>query len=284
MERRDDGARDRFEPEGSQFSTAETRIIRWVSLGLAVLAVLLFEWTSDPAAAAMVLGLKLGLQHCLTAAWLVARDPNRTRGLVGGLWYLSMALFRVAVFALGLAMLVAVGLIAAEALAVSRELEALLLKSMGRIGVLAPVGGVLGAALGWVAVACSRALGVRIWLGPEVESARASGTWPPSRAQAGAGENRGRYPLLGMLIVTMIIALFTPIWGFLVSAPTAGPGPMSTAGAILLLFVMIPIQLIVTVGGAVLTLTAGERIARRVLAQSVAECWPETDRFSSDKS
>jgi hypothetical protein len=242
-----------YESSGSRWR----RLLSWSAL--VSLAVLLYELTSQPAVAAVVLCARFGWQDLLTAVWLRRTDPKRIRGRVCFWFYFASAIGKIAAAtAVMMTMMVLVwqppkGPQKApdppEFIAVALE-------------------GLAGVVLSMMATAWALFLAwwneVTIWISSDVHRARRRNAWPPWII--GGKWRAGR--VSGFLVAQLFIALF-PIFLF-----------VWVEFLILIIRLNLPGWVVISLGlgamcGSVIGfLLVWGAIFRRLIASNPYQCWP----------
>jgi hypothetical protein len=239
----------------------------WLVPGL--LALIVFELTTDPALTVAVGCLKFGWDALATARWLKRTDPDRARGRICARFYAAWALWRVSLVAVAMMFVLVILLSIVEG------------KRPPNAGPVPPPPGFMGACLtamsgfllsAWMsnlAVVTAWRRGVRVWVGPEAGRARKGALWPPSLATtARARPNRAGAVVLSALLTDLtVLGLFALIVGLnRAPAPQAGQGAPD-AVVLILIFAGILVPPF-----AVLALR--DSIRRRLIADSPFQCWP----------
>jgi hypothetical protein len=213
---------------------------------------LLYEATAQPGLAAFVVCAKFGWPDLRAARWLLRVDPDRRRGQTCFWFYLAFGLWKVAVMATALMLLLLF-------------LGTLFPRMPRRAGGWSPVlGGVLAAAgLGfglsflatYAALASALRNRVKVWLGPAAHRARTGRFWPPAHGVT----NAAPFVTVTTLIITLWVVLLT-LLGLVIAW---GPG-------VLLSFVLL---LGLFVGAFPAFLVIFRALDHRVFARSPGECW-----------
>lgn len=246
---------------------------RWANtavwLALVAGGVLIFELTANAALGAVVACAKFGWNDLLTARWLRRIDPNRRRGRVCFLVYVSSGLWKVAVAGTGL--LFGLALVTAFTRAGPRQAVP---NSVLNLSIGAGLCMVFG--FGLSAVTMLPALGLawwrrlKLWLDPAVHRARKENVWP-SFYPSGVRQNRIQYPVMTSLIwMHMFVCI-----GALVSLSGRAPFQRGNTPAPFLVFVAFVFL------GPVSFLVFRDYLNKRLFAGTPAECWgtqvPEED-------
>jgi hypothetical protein len=242
----------------------------WLIPGL--LALVIFELTSDPALTVVVGCLKFGWDALATARWLRRTDPDRMRGRICARFYAAWALWRVSLVAVAMMFLLVI---------VVSVIEGQRKPNGGPVG---PPAGFMGACLtamfgfllsAWIsnlAVVTAWRRGIRVWLGPEANRARRIGIWPPTMATGDRfGENRAHAIVLSALVTDMVVVGMIALLVALAQAPRRPGGPDVPP------VVVITLVMAVSIAPPVLILTLRDSIRARVIATSPFECWPEDE-------
>lgn len=228
----------------------------WLVRGaIVLLALLLFELTTNAAVATAASCLELGRTDFATALWVRRTDPDRRRGRFNALCYLAWAFCRVGLMAIGVIfVLVIVTMILDNGPGPKQPPP----HAAGAF-VMMLVAFSCGAGLSFFVCLSALVTGRKIWLGPEPRRARRQGVWPPSVvASTIPGTN-----LAKILFHLAWAFLFVPINIFATFISLLDP---KRADPMLLLGV-----LFANLVAIVVVVTALER---RILARAPWECWP----------
>ncbi len=243
---------------------ARRRGLAWLVMALVVL--LIFELTADPALAVAVGCLKFGWDGLATARWLRRTDPDRRRGRVVARFYEAAAFWHVAGVATAMSFLVAtlLGPLLAGRRALNRELFGAFL--------VAVIAFVLSGLLSLSAVSTAWRSRVKVWLGPEARWARHRGEWPPSLFDSGRSRFNGviLIVLVALLSVAIPAGLVTMFAAMVAVGRCLGPRPPLLP--LMLAGVGVPILVLYLVGRTFLAARAA--LLGRIGAESPGECWP----------
>ncbi|MBI3863395.1 MAG: hypothetical protein HY290_16010 [Planctomycetia bacterium] len=244
---------------------------------MGVLAWLVFEVTAQPGIATTVFCCKFGWDDVVTAQWLRQRDTSRDRGIVCSWFCLALAIGKTIAIAAIVTLIICVvtsiwlKLSAPKGWMDQQGLDQVkkLLGWMCIPWLMTPA-----AALLVIAGTVSAILrGIRVWIDPEVTTARRAHAWPPScvaaylarraaeprplsRSQALDNLENHAYAVIVMLgAISAIVTIAGTTWCIL-----DGLG-FAAASAVLVVFVpgLVPAFLI-----------------PRIIAFSPEECWPES--------
>jgi hypothetical protein len=230
--------------------------LSWTTL--IILGWVLYELTSQPALGAGVACAKFGWSDLRAAFWLRRVDPDRQRGTVCFWWYVTFALWKVAVMAVLAAFVISF---------ISAACDGPPNPAMPRkpvSPVLHGIAGAMGVGFGlsllssYVAMWIALRKGISVWLGSAPHRARTERYWPPCEGKV----NFAFYvtfttlilsiPLISGLVVGAILLLDAP-----------RPGPWGA-------FAVLTLTLF-TIGALIVAFPA---VTRRVVAQTPQECWP----------
>lgn len=238
-------------------------------LVLALVTLLVFELTADPALAVAAGCLKFGWEGLATARWLRRTDPDRRRGRVVARFYTAGAFWNVAGVATAMSFLVAWFL--TPLLAGRRGLNRELLGSF----LVAVFAFVISGLLSLSAVASAWRCRVKVWLGPEARWARHRGAWPPSLFDAGPG--RFNRVILIVLVALLSVAIPAGLIGMFtaMAAVVRCIGPRAPLLPFMVAGIGVPIVVLYVVGRTFIATRAA--LLGRMGAESPAECWPLDD-------
>jgi hypothetical protein len=229
--------------------------LSWTTL--IVLGWVLYELTSQPAIGAGVACTKFGWDDIRAAFWLRRMDPDRRRGVACFWWYITFALWKVAVMAVLAALLIGFITTAIEGppkpAVRPRPVSPVILG----VAVAMAVGFGLSLLTSYVALWSALRGGVRVWLGPAPHHARTERYWPPSEGKV----NFAFYVTFTTMVLS--IPLLCTLFGSVITFCTPWLGPWS---AFLLLT-----GTLLSIGGIIVAFSV---IARRVVARAPLECWP----------
>ena len=250
-------APDSFADE--QIVTADQRHDRLVWLLLLGLAILLFELTAEPTLSATIAFGKFGWNDWKTARWLRRRDENRFRGRVCFWFYLSSAMWKIAVAPL-VALVVLALLVAFLPMNPRPPMRQAITTSLL----------VTGCALGLLAITSSIAVAKalwqrrRVWVHFDLHRSRRLDVWPPQvSADSYQFENRARVVLVTSMIGTLYV-------GGTALMAVLGPAPQDNFTR-----AVMSITLIAMLLGPLLIGFAYAALIRTVIARHPWECWPE---------
>jgi len=230
--------------------------LNWTTLVL--LGWLLYELTSQPGPAAAVACAKFGWSDVRAAFWLRRVDPDRRRGAACFWWYITFALWKVAVMSVLCVFVIGfiAGLLprAANGPPGARPV----------LGVLQGVGSAVGIGFGlsflcgYIALWSALRNGVRVWLGSAPHRARGERHWPPSPGQVNF------VPFVTFTTLVFSIAFVgIALVGTILAFNWQPQGPWA---AFLLTTLMLS-----SVGTLIVAFAA---VSRRIVAQTPQECWP----------
>jgi hypothetical protein len=223
-----------------------------------VLGWLLYELTSQPALAAGVACAKFGWSDLKVAFWLRRVDPDRQRGIACFWWYITFALWKVAVMAVLAAFLI-------SSISAARDgppNPAVPPKPVSPVlqGVAVAMGVGFGLSLlaSYVAMWSALRHGICVWLGSAPHRARTERYWPPCEGKV----NFAFYVTFTTLVMTIPLISGLVVGGILLlNAPPPGPW-----GAFLVLTLTL-----LSISGLVIAFPI---VTRRMVAQTPQECWP----------
>jgi hypothetical protein len=240
-------------PPFEEGSSGGQRAFTWA--GLLLLGWLVFEWTSQPALAALLVCLKFGWGDWRAARWLRKYDPDPDRGQACFWVYVGWALWKVTAAALAVSLLfffvIATWLDLMGAAGPGNVLKRLLPILIGTF--LLVLVGMLASLLATVrAFWLAHRHRLKLWVGREARLARKERLWPPR----GPGSNQ-----LGWLVNThAIVFLFWPI-PFL--ALLRWDGPTS------------PVPIVVFIASLAMLGVTGRWVVEPAWADTPGSCWPE---------
>jgi hypothetical protein len=219
---------------------------------------LLYECTAQPGLAAAVACAKFGWTDVQAACWLRRVDPDRRRGTTCFWCYLTFGLWKVAVMAT--VVMILLGFLGTLFDAGPPPPGNNPSPVLGGALVAAGVGFGLSFLTTYVALWSALRNGIRIWLGVAPHRARAGRFWPPSHGQV----NFAPYVAFTTLVLTVwaVVALVVAVLLFWQPRPVRGPG----AG-----FILLVILALGCIKGLLISFPV---LARRLFARSPPECWP----------
>jgi hypothetical protein len=215
---------------------------------------LLYEFTAEPGLAALVACAKFGWADVRTAFWLRRVDPNRRRGQTCFWAYLTYGLWKVALLAT--VIMIVLGFIG-SALDLARRRPGPnhdLAQAIGGVLVAAAVGFGLSFPTTFIALWSARRNRVRIWLGEAPSRARKERFWPPSHGAL----NAASFVYATCLVLTFWLLI--PAAMFLMAAIQPIGLDMIVCGLMMM-------------AALVLAILALFRSAMRSIADSPQECW-----------
>jgi hypothetical protein len=231
--------------------------LSWTTLVL--LGWLLYELTSQPGLAAAVACAKFGWADFRAALWLRRVDPDRRRGTACFWWYITFALWKVAVMSVLVIFLI--GFISGVRAGPPNAAQA---RPQPASPVLQGVASAMGIGFGlsflsgYVALWSALRHGVRVWLGSAPHRARIDRHWPPSQGQV----NFATYVTFTTLVFSIF---FFSVATLLVLVPLNFQ-PQGPWFAFLSATVVLSV-----IGGLIVAFTV---VTKRIVAQSPQECWP----------
>lgn len=253
----------------------EGRTARWHSpltwSALIVAGWTLYELTTQPALAAVVICLKFGWEDFRTAFWLRRSDPYQARAKACFALYVASGLWKTAITATIMFFAIAVATAITERAGPRPQ--------PGKVDVpLTFIGSLVTALIGYVllAVATCRALwlslrhGIKLWLNSAVHRARRQGLWPPNEACKGSS-NKAQRVLLTALLVLGIPALMIAIVNMVILADALGVKQANREDR-LVMFVTTG-MLAAVFGSGVVFLGLRDFLSRRIAAAIPCECW-----------
>jgi hypothetical protein len=138
---------------------------------------ILYEATHDPAIAATALCVKFGWEDFRTARWLRRTDPDTRRGKACWWLYFASSLWKVAVSALAMFLLIVVLEHAFDIRQQGRAVDVLALIKGAFLSLL--FASLLLVLATVIALVLARRFNVRVWLNGAVGYARRRSEWPP---------------------------------------------------------------------------------------------------------
>jgi hypothetical protein len=230
--------------------------LSWTTLIL--LGWLLYELTSQPGLAAAVGCAKFGWADFRAALWLRRVDPDRRRGIACFWWYITFALWKVAVMSVLAIFLIGfisgLGAGARNAAPVRPQVSPVLQGVASAMG----IGFGLSFLSGYVALWSALRHQVRVWLGSAPHRARVERHWPPSHGQV----NFATYVTFTTLVFSILFVLIAVV-AILVPFNWQPQGPWAA-------FLMATVMLS-TIGGLIVAFAV---VTKRIVAQTPQECWP----------
>ncbi len=230
----------------------------------------LYELTTQPILASLVICLKFGWEDFRTAAWLRRVDPYRPRAKACCALYIASGLWKTAITAtimfFALALVSAPGRAGPPGAGENRDVPPTF------------IGSVLAALIGYALLAlttcCALWLslkhGIKLWLDSAVHRARRQNHWPPTTLCEGR-INRARRVLLTTLVVLVVPVSFIVIGNIVPAGPQdVGRQRMGAGWAVSLMFAAM-------IGPAVMILGLRDLLAKRVVALTARECWRDVD-------
>jgi hypothetical protein len=265
--------RVRESEEESQAHTAARRAVPWVVLGF--VALVLLELFAHPLLALSVFSLKFALNDFLTAAWLLRRDPVRSRGRTGAVLYTAAGFWKACVVNYGL-FTAAIGYtLLTGRPAWPQPAPGVPAPNFAADGLTvwagpAILGYVTTSVLGLTAWRMADARHQMLWLGPAADHARRNGLWPPPDV----GPNWLRFgPALVAAGLPAACGLVGALAIVAFPAPAAvNPGVWKLDVPLHFLFGLMLILPPIGISG-----TIQERGNRYLLAGTPAECWGEAE-------
>ncbi len=229
--------------------------ISWYAVILA--GVLLYEMTAQPGLAAAVTCSKFGWRDWRVALWLRRVDPDWKRGRTCFWFYLSFGLWKVALLATLMMMLLLLAMSPG-----CRVLPGGNKLSPAIVGVLTAAGLGFGCSflLTYLGMALALRHRVKVWLGLAPVLARQQRYWPPEGGQHNAA------PFV--IITTLILTLWLALVGMALLAAQFGRARGGVVGLIALTFLAL---------ASPATLIVLKYLEGRIFARSPAECWPADD-------
>jgi hypothetical protein len=230
--------------------------LSWTTL--IVLGWVVYELTSQPAIGAAVACTKFGWADVQAAFWLRRVDPDHRRGVTCFWWYITFALWKVAIMAVLAAVMIGLISAAFEGLPKRAVPPKPVSPVLQGVGVAMGVGFGLSLLASYVAVWSALRSGIRVWLGPAPHRARTRRYWPPSEGQVNFAPYVTFTTLIGSIPLSLAVVIISHTVLFHIPA---APWVAFQLLTILLLLV----------GGLI---TAYSVLSRRVAAQTLRECWP----------
>ncbi|MBI3462560.1 MAG: hypothetical protein HY000_05790 [Planctomycetes bacterium] len=240
------------------------RPLTWSAL-LAI-AWLVYELTAQPVLGAVVVCAKFGWDDFVTAVWLRRFDVDRFRGRACSWFYLAAGLWRIALTATAASIVIAIlqGVLAIQQ---NQGVGAVLWDVFGAVGLESLFAFGLAALTTFIAVGSAFRCRVKVWLDRQVNVARRKRVWPPERW----GTNRAKtlltatlIPVVTLLVLGLVVGSIFALEGF--RAPQRDPPAW-------VIVIVVVLQLLLTVSGALFVLVVREIVSRRVVARTPAECW-----------
>lgn len=272
------------EPEGE---TGEeplrlSQILKWLTLMLVTyVALLLIEYQIHPAVPAVLLCFKLCFGDLLDAWWVARRDPDRDRGRIVGLWYVTRAMWHVGAWAFFLLLVI-------YAVAVMFIFPNQGMGNPGQNGVdvhtvgkalVATFLAMFGMALVMTYVVVVWATVVRqpVWLGKGLSYWRRRDRFPPF---VGGKLTSPNDAVSLTTVVTFTVGAggaAASIWALILLQFQLGPW-LGNPGQALVSVVLVLLTMIAPVGILVATMIRGASLTRPTIALSPKDCWVRAPR------
>jgi hypothetical protein len=232
---------------GWRFSLSWTALI--------VLGIVLYECTSQPGLAAAVACAKFGWADIRAAFWLRRVDPDRPRGATCFWGYLTFGLWKVAVTAMCLMVLLGFisSLIQPKPPPAANNAPSPVL---GGALTAAAIGFALSFPTAYIALACALRHRVRVWLGGAAHRARVGRFWPPCEGQI----NFAPY----VAFTTLVLTIWLTALLFVALVLAWQPRGLAAIG----------VSVVLLLGLLSTLITAGTAVSRRLFARTPQECWP----------